>query len=135
MKTANNISSSNNSKENNDPNYNLPVLEILNETLFSQGYDRNGLMVEYMNKNYKMHKCKNYNAIKIGCNGTAEIVVSIDVVVDSLCVKLKKRGLRRDALKAGLLKRLKQTMVEKTPLQINQQSEPENVNVFAAGAY
>ena len=89
-------------------------------------------MIEYINKNYDMHKFKNYIDIKVGCNGTAEIVVPMDVAepqfvlisnavisklkVDSLRVKLKKRGLRRDALKADLLKRLKQAMVEKTPL-------------------
>jgi len=145
------VSPSNNDQTNNAPNCEFRPSESLNDALFSQGYDSDGLMAEYMNIDYEMHECENYNNIKVGANDRDEVVVLMDVEeaqfvfisdadigklgVNNLRTEFKMRGLGRGGLKPELVARLKKAMIDKAPLKKDQESEAANVAVFAAGAY
>ena len=149
--TPTDISPSNNDRSDNAQNCDFRPSESMNDTLFSQGYDSDGLMAEYTNIEYEMHECEMYNNIKVGANDRAEVAVPRAAVeakfvlisdadikklkVDHLRTELKMRGLGRGGLKAELVARLKQAMIDKVPMKNDQASEAANAVVFATGAY
>ena len=64
---------------NAEPDPDLPVPETLKDRLFSEGYDSDGLRVEYDDAAKELYESANYNDIKVGCNGIDEVTAPIAV--------------------------------------------------------